>query len=86
VNLTSWWFIAGQHRCYALGEIMNQIGKNFTARISSSFTVVVWDCMPKQVSHFVSKVWQWFVGVVLLTLLPKFILDSWYKFVDQKFV
>jgi len=35
---------------------MNELGKHFGSRISSSFTVVVWDCMPKQVSHFISKV------------------------------
>jgi hypothetical protein len=46
----------GQHRCYALGEIMQLLGPKFDARISPSFTIGFFENMPKQVSFFISKV------------------------------
>lgn len=47
---------AGQHRCFALGEIMKLLGNKFTARISPSFTIGFFENMPKQISNFISKV------------------------------
>ena len=54
--VSSLFVCTGQHRCYAFQQIMAESREEFKSMVSSSFAVGVFDCMPKQVAHFMSKV------------------------------
>jgi len=47
---------SGQHRSYAYTQIMAEDQDAFERNITSSFNVGVFDCMPKEISFFMSKV------------------------------
>jgi hypothetical protein len=47
----------GQHRSYALKHLFGELGEEaFNAQITNSFTIGIFDRMPKQVSCFISQV------------------------------
>jgi len=46
----------GQHRSYAFQELMAEDEDSFNRNVTASFSVGVFDCMPQQISNFMSKV------------------------------
>ena len=55
--LTASLAVSVQHRTYAYVHLFEELGMGwFLARISKAFTVAVYECMPKSVAHFISKV------------------------------
>jgi len=47
---------SGQHRSFAFQELMIEDAKGFNRKVTASFNVGVFDCMPRQISRFMSKV------------------------------
>ena len=49
------WFFAGQHRSYAFKKLLGELGEeDFYAQITNSFTIGIFDCMPKQAARFIN--------------------------------
>jgi hypothetical protein len=48
--------ISGQHRSFAFAELMAEDPQSFNRKVTASFNVGVFDCMPKQIANFMSRV------------------------------